>query len=67
MKKIKLNEHEKFIRDLGFSEKSVLGDYLDFLKTAQEDVAINLLGHLLDQAKFIGSNLRPKTNMEGEK
>jgi hypothetical protein len=47
-------EHEAFIRDLGLNEKSNLGDFLDNLKGCQEDVAINLLGHMLDLAKIKG-------------
>ncbi|MCK9429495.1 MAG: hypothetical protein M0R17_05785 [Candidatus Omnitrophica bacterium] len=49
-----LEIHEKFIRDLGLDEYSSLGDYLDLLKTCQDDVAINLLGNILDRAKIKG-------------
>ena len=49
-----MNEHEKFIKDLGFDEFSNLGDYLEFLRNGQEDVCINLLGNLLDASKEKG-------------
>lgn len=56
LQKIKreIKMHERFIRSVGINEKSTLGDYLDLLKTCQEDVAINLLGHCFDVAGLNG-------------